>query len=195
MGAGKSSREKILSMKESDLVYRLGVWQTYNEQGEMVIYGFGQQEVRETGSRASNAFSVAYSQARLQAINNIKNFVAEDLVAEEAMDSQEKLREYADGSNAYFSRQKWEQAVKAKQTTLNIATEQVRQWKGVLPVSGTNVAGYVVCWTYKNAQQANQLKQQLENNRNGQSCYGSSGAARQQTTRGKIVITGEEEDL
>ena len=194
-GSGKSSKEKIMSMTESDLVYRLGVWQTYNEQGEMVIYGFGQQEVRETGSRASAAFSRAYSQARLQAVNNIKNFVAEDLVAEEVMDSQEKLREYADGSNAYFTRQKWEQAVKAKETTLNISTEQVRQWKGVHPQSGTNVAGFVVCWTYKNAQQANQLKQQLENNRNGQQGSGSSSAARQQTTRGKIVITGDEEDL
>jgi hypothetical protein len=194
-GSVKSSKEKILSMKESELVYRMGVWQTYNEQGEMVIFGFGQQEVRETGSRASAAFSRAYSQARLQAVNNIKNFVAEDLVAEEVMDSQEKLREYADGSNAYFSRQKWEQAVKAKETTLNIATEQVRQWRGVHPVSGTNVAGYVVCWTYKNAQLANQLKQQLDNNRNTQGGPGSSGAVRQQTTRGKIVITGEEEDL
>ena len=194
-GSAKPSKEKVMSMGVKDLVYRMGVWQTFNEQGEMVIYGFGQQEVRETGSRASAAFSRAYSQARLQAVNNIKNFVAEDLVAEEAMDSEEKLREYADGSNVYFSRQKWEQAVRARESTLNIATEQVRQWRGVHPVSGTNVAGYVVCWTYKNAQQANQLKQQIENNRNALNGSGSSGAARQQTTRGKIIITGEDTDL
>ena len=193
-GAAKQSQHKIMSMKEEDLVYRLGVWQTYNEQGEMVIYGFGQQEVRETGSRASAAFSRAYSQARLQAVNNIKNFVAEDLVAEEAMNSVEKLNEYADGKNVYFSRQKWEQAVKAKETTLNIATEMVRQWKGVHSVSGTTVAGYVVRWTYSNAHQANQLKQQIESNRSIPQ-GGSSNASRQQTTRGKIVITGEEEDL
>jgi len=195
MGSSRSSREKILSMKEADLVYRLGVLPTYNEQGEMVIYGFGQQEVRETGSRASAAYSRAYSQARLQAVNNIKNFVAEDIVAEESMNSVEKLREYNDGSNAYFSRQRWEQAVRAKATTLNIATEQVRQWTGVHPVSGTNVAGYIVCWTYKNAQQANQLRQQLDNNRNPHRNSGASNGARQQTTRGKIIITGEEEDL
>ena len=193
--AAKNSRNTIMTMSEPELVKRLGVWITYNEQGQMVIYGFGQQEVQETGSRASAAFSRAYSQARLQAVNNIKNFVAEDLVANESMQSIEKLREYADGTNAYFSRNKWEQAVKAKETTLNIATEQVRQWKGVHPQSGKSIAGYVVAWTYANAQQANQLKQQLNNQ--GSSSVGSktSNGPHQQTTRGTITVTGGDEDL
>jgi hypothetical protein len=192
--AAKSSRNKVMTMPESELVKYLGVWVTYNEKGEMVVYGYGQQEVRETGSRQSAAFSRAYSQARLQAINNIKNFVAEDLVANETMQSVEKLREYADGSNAYFSRNKWEQAVKAKESTLNLATEQVRQWRGIHPTSKTNVAGYVVAWTYSNAQNANQLKQQI----NGQGNTGSSNstnAPRQQTTRSTITITGDDDDL
>lgn len=192
--AGKDSRSKIMSMPESDLVNRLGVWITYNTQGQMVIYGFGQQEVQDTGSRASAAFSRAYSQARLQAVNNIKNFVAEDIVANESMQSIEKLREYADGTNAYFSRNKWEQAVKAKETTLNIATEQVRQWKGQHPVSGTYVAGYVVCWTYDNAQQARQLKQLLDDQTTVPVNGGAAGP-RKQTTKGKIIITGGDEDI
>lgn len=193
-GTGKSSRNTIMTMPESDLVMRLGVWITYNEQGQMVVYGFGQQEVRETDSRASAAFSRAYSQARLQAVNNIKNFVAEDLVANETLQSVEKLREYADGTNAYFSRSKWEQAVKSKETTLNITTEQVRQWKGVHPTSKTNVAGYVVVWTYDNARQANQLKQQLNGQGTTRTTSGST-VPRQQTTRGVITITGSEEDI
>ena len=161
----------------------------------MVIYGFGQQEVREVGSRQSAAFSRAYSQARLQAVNNIKNFVAEDMVANEAMQNVEKLAEYADGTNAYFSRTKWQQAIKSKESTLNIATQQVRQWKGIHPTSNTNVAGYVVAWTYSNAQQANQLRQQL-NRSNGAMKNGTkNGTIRKQTTKGKITITGEDEDL
>ena len=194
MGAAKSSRNKIMSMSPNDLVMKMGVWVTYNERGEMVIYGFGQQEVREVGSRQSAAFSRAYSQARLQAINNVKNFVAEDIVANEVMQNVEKLAEYADGTNAYFSRTKWQQAVKAKETTLNIATEQVRQWKGVHPTSNTNVAGYVVAWTYSNAQQANKLKQQL--NRSGSIRNGvKNTTVRKPTTKGKITITGNDEDL
>lgn len=193
--SAKSSRNTIMNMSESELVKRMGVWITYNEQGQMVIYGFGQQEVQETGSRASAAFNRAYSQARLQAINNIKNFVAEDLIAYESMQSIEKLREYADGTNAYFSRNKWEQAVKAKETTLNIATEQIRQWKGVHPISNINVAGYVVAWTYSNAQQANQLKQQLNSQGSSQTTTQKDKGHRQQTQKGVITITGSEEDL
>lgn len=193
--AGKDSRSKIMSMPESELINRLGVWVTYNSQGEMVVYGFGQQEVQATDSRASAAFSRAYSQARLQAINNVKNFVAEDIVANESMQSIEKLREYADGTNAYFSRNKWEQAVKSKETTLNLATEQVRQWKGIHPVSKTNVAGFVVCWTSGNAQQASQLKQQFNSTSNSQSGGSTSSGERQPTTKGVIVITGGDEDL
>lgn len=195
-GAAKSSRDRIMQMPVSELVMRLGVLVTYNERGEMVVYGFGQQEVRETGSRQSAAYSRAYSQARLQAINNIKNFVAEDLVANETMESVEKLREYADGSNAYFSSSKWEQAVKAKMTTLNIATEQVRQWKGVHPTSNTGIAGYIVAWTYSNAQEAASLRQQFDNAGNSSSSSRqNSSATRQQTTKGVITITGDDEDL
>lgn len=195
MGASKSSREKIMSMPEKDLVNKLGVWVTYNQQGEMVVYGYGQQEVREVGSRQSAAYSRAYSQARLQAINNIKNFVAEDMIATEAMESTEKLAEYADGSNEYFSRNKWQQAVNSRSTTLNIATEQVRQWRGVHPVSNTNVAGYIVAWTYKNAQKANELSRRINESPNIQTTTIPSEGVRQQTVRGTITITGDDEDL
>ena len=59
LGKAGNSKEKILSMPTSELVMRLGTWVSYNERGEMVVYGFGQQEVRQTGSRQSEAFSRA----------------------------------------------------------------------------------------------------------------------------------------
>ena len=194
MGAAKDSREKILQMEPNDLVYKLGTWITYDNNGKMVVYGFGQQEVRETGSRQSAAISRASSQARLQAINNVKNFVAEDLVAQESQSSIEKLKEYADGTNAYFSQQKWQQAVAAKETTLNLATEQVRTWRAIHPVSNTMVVGFIVAWNVDNAVRAGELKQQLENNQ-GTKGATTSVAPRQQTTKGQIVITGNDEDL
>ena len=194
LGAAKDSREKILQMEPNDLVYKLGTWITYDNNGKMVVYGFGQQEVRETGSRQSAAISRASSQARLQAINNVKNFVAEDLVAQESQSSIEKLKEYADGTNAYFSQQKWQQAVAAKETTLNLATEQVRTWRAIHPVSNTMVVGFIVAWNVDNAVRAGELKQQLENNQ-GTKGATTSVAPRQQTTKGQIVITGNDEDL
>lgn len=195
MGAGKSSQERIMNMTEADLVMHLGTLVTYNSQGQMVIYAFGQQEVRETGQQQSAAFSRAYSQARLQAVNLIKNFVAEDLVANEAQQNIEKIDEYADGTNAYFSRSKWEQAVKSKESTLNIATQPVRQWHGVHPTSKTNVAGCIVSWTPQHAQQANELKQRINSSSQPASNQSVKQATPQPTTRGAITITGSDDDL
>ena len=82
----------------------------------------------------------------------------------------------------------------AKETALNVATEQVRTWRATHPVSNTMVVGYVVAWTVDNAVRAGQLKQQLENNANTNNPTSILGP-RQQTTKGQIVITGENEDL
>lgn len=193
-GAAKNSQNTIMTMPESELVKRLGVWITYNENGQMVVYGFGQQEVRETGSRASAALERAYAQARLYAVDNIKNFVAEDIVADDMKNDEEKMHEYNDGTNAYFSRERWELAVKAKVTTLNIATRRVRQWKTTHPVSQTMVAGCVVVWTADNAQQSNALKQQLNGSPRTSPAV-KRDEPRQQTVRGAITITGSDDDL
>ena len=191
MGKSKSARDRIMNMSTQELVKRFGVLQTFNEQGEMVIFGFGQAEIRSVSSRQSAAARRAYSQARLEAVNNIKNFVAEDFVATEAESNIEKLDEYADGTNAYFSQKKFEQAIKSKETTLNIATAQVRQWREIHPESNANVAGVVVAWTYSHSQQANQLKNQLNKTGNGI----KSNTPRKKTVKGNITITGDDEDL
>ena len=69
----------------------------------------------------------------------------------------------------------------------------VRTWRAVHPISGTTVAGAIVCWTFENAAAARKLRQQIDNN--SRSYGGGSGAPRQQTTKGQIVITGDDDDL
>jgi hypothetical protein len=192
-GAAKASREKVMNTPESDLIYKMGAWATYDENGHMVVYGYGQDEIRESGSRASAAISIAQNKARLYAVNNVKNFVAEDMICKEIIEDVEKFREYSDSTQAYFSRSKFQQAVEARSTTLNIATQNVRTWRAVHPISGTTVAGAIVCWTFENAAAARELRQQIDNN--SRSYGGGSGAPRQQTTKGQIVITGDDDDL
>lgn len=196
IGKVKNSVEKIKGMPEDKLVGKLGAQVTFNSSGEMIIFGYGQQEVRSSGSRQSAAFSRAYSQARLNAVNNIKNFVAEDLVAEESLQNVEKLKEYDDGTQAYYSRQKWEQAVKAKESTLNLATTEIRQWKGKHPVSGHDIAGYVVAWTPSNAAQASQLQNDFQKKEDAISPDGRNAEQqRQQTKKSKTIVTGDEDDI
>jgi len=195
VGNMKNSIDKIKAMPESKLIGKLGAQVTFNSDGEMIIFGFGQQEVKTNSSRQSAAYSRAYSQARLKALNNIKNFVAEDIVANESLTSIEKLREYDDGTNAYFSQQKWKQAVKSKETTLNLPTHEVRKWKAKHPVSGHNVAGVIVAWTPADSQRANQLNNQLNANDQKGNASKKADSTRKQTKKSKITISGEEEDL
>lgn len=198
VGKVKNSVDKFKNMSTNDLVGYMGSKVTFNSDGEMVIFGFGQQEVRSSSSRQSAAFSRAYSQARLKAVNNIKNFVAEDIVANESLQNIEKLREYDDGEQAYFSRQKWEQAVEAKESTLNIATVEVRQWKAKHPVSGHDIAGYIVAWTPAAQQQANQLKDEFSEEAQKAQTQDPSKTGiqtRQQTQKSKTTITGDEDDI
>ncbi len=192
-GKAKNSREKVMTMPEEDLLYKMGSWVTYDENGNMVVYGYGQEEVRETGSRLSAAITTAQNKARLYAVNNVKNFVAEDMICNEVIDDVEKFREYSDGTQAYFSSSKFSQAVEARSTTLNIATQNVRTWRSTHPVSGTIVVGAIVCWTFENAAAARELRQQIDDNSR---LSGGSGAKKgQPTTKGQIVITGDDDDL
>lgn len=189
----KNSLDKIKNTPEEGLVGKMGAQVTFNSDGEMVVFGYGQQEVRTTSSRQSAAFSRAYSQARLKAVNNIKNFVAEDLVANESLTNIEKLKEYDDGDQAYFSRQKWEQAVESKESTLNLATFEVRQWKAKHPISNHDIAGFVVAWSPSNAEQANSLQNEFLDTKKAKDSL--KNANRKQTKKSKTIVTGEEDDF
>ena len=192
-GSAKKSLAKIMAMSNDQLVGRMGSYITFDHKGDMVVYGFGQTEVVATGSRASAAFSRAYSKARLSAVNNIKNFVAEDMIASEVSETNEKFQEFADGTNSYFSQQKWSQAVESKATTLNLPTTMVKKWKGVHPVSKQNVAGVVVMWSPTIANNADALKDTFKDP--GNSGNSKAPAAKPKTKKSTYTITGEEEDI
>lgn len=191
-GSAKNSMDKILGMTPEKLVGRMGTYISYDQNGDMVIYGFGQEEVSATGTRASAEFSRAYSKARLSAVNNIKNFVAEDMIADEINETTEKFQQYADGTDSYFSQQKWSQAVQSKSSTLNLPTTMVRKWKGIHPVSKQNVAGVVVMWSPTIANRADQLKDAFSEPANS---GGNQQAQPQKTKKSNYTITGEEEEL
>lgn len=196
-GSATDSRNKIINMPVEQLIGRMGTYITYDTNGDMVIFGFGQDEVLASGSRASAAFSRAYSKSRLSAVNNIKNFVAESIIADEVMENTEKFNEYADGTNSYFSQQKWSQAVESKSSTLNLTTATVRKWKGVHPVSKQNIAGTVVMWSPTIAMQGDALQESFmeEPEEPASKTGGAEQNQPQKTKKSTYTITGEEEEL
>jgi hypothetical protein len=158
----KKSFSKIKNMPEEKLIMNLGTKVMFNEKGQMVVFGFGQKELRATGKRASAKLQRAQSAARLEAATAIKNFIAEDLVSEEMTETIEKYREYSDSTEAAFQSEKWEQMIKAKSTTIeNLSTTIVRKWRGKHPLSGHDVAGVVVAWSPQSAKRGRDLRQSL----------------------------------
>lgn len=158
----KKSFSKIKNMPEEKLIMNLGTKVMFNDKGQMVVFGFGQKELRASRKRATAALQRAHSAARLEAATAIKNFVAEDLVGEEMTETIEKYREYSDSTEAAFQSEKWEQMIKAKSTTLeNLSTTIVRKWRGKHPLSGHDVAGVVVAWSPQSAKRGRDLRQSL----------------------------------
>lgn len=154
---------KIKNMPEKKLVFNLGTKVLFNSKGQMVVFGFGQKELRASRKRASANLQRAHNAARLEAVTAIKNFVAEDLVSEEMTETIEKYRMYADSTEAAFNSERWQQRIQAKSTTLNnLSAPIVRKWKGKHPLSGHDVAGVVVAWSPQSAKRARDLRQSLQ---------------------------------
>lgn len=204
-GKAKDSMSTIQEMNTEDLVYRLGVWQTYDKNGKMIIFGFGQSEVGKNMA----AYEIAKDKARLIAVDNIKHFVAEDLASAEMMESSEASAEYSSvnendgnsdnsGFSSYFSSDKYEAHIKSAETSFNITTNTVRSWSAKHPANGKEIAGTIVVWTYENAAAGRELKKQFDRNRLD-TADGTAPATKEAEStvvkKGRIVITGDDDDL
>lgn len=157
-GKSKNSIEKLKSLTVEQLVTTLGAKVMWNQEGNRIIVGFGQDGYETGGRRESQKMKNAQSRARLNAVTAIKNFVAEDMVVSETQEKAEKLTEYADGDENIFSAKKWEQSIRSKSTTVDVSgTNVLRKWRGKHPGTGHAVAGVIVVWSYKNRQVAKQM--------------------------------------
>ena len=82
------------------LVSKLGSQIFKDENDNRFVLGFGQSSIRKTKTRQSRAISIGRKKSRLQAVQNIKNFIAEDLVGKEISETVEKISEYQDGEQS-----------------------------------------------------------------------------------------------
>mgnify|MGYP000042557355 CR=1 FL=1 len=102
-------KDKIRNADPKDLLPRMGVLTTVDKDGQSIVLAYGQSEIRKTSSRQSAAESRAFSQAANIARDNLKNFIAQDIALEEITENAEVLSSYADGSQDFFSQNKFEQ--------------------------------------------------------------------------------------
>ena len=95
-------------------------------------------------------FNIGRRKARLQAVENIKNLLAEDLVGKEISETVEKVSEFQDGEQGLYTEDNYSELIQSKRSSIKMNTMNIKDWTGTHPISGTMVVGTVVILTESN---------------------------------------------
>ncbi len=155
LGADKSTLnsstvQNIKVLSSDKLISKLGAQFFKDENGNRFVLGFGQSPVRKTKSRQSNFVNIARKKARLKAVDNIKNLLADDMVGKEISENVEKITEYQDGEEGIYTEDNYSELIKSKRSSVKMNTLKIKDWDGVHPVSNTRVIGTIVILTESN---------------------------------------------
>lgn len=145
----------IKTLGPDKLMSKLGAQFFKDENGNKFVLGFGQSSVIKTQNRQSNMVNIGRRKARLQAVENIKNLLAEDLVGKEISETIEKISEFQDGEQSLYTEDNFSELIKSKKSSLKMNTMNIKDWQGTHPVSGSFVVGTIVILTESNNIQFN----------------------------------------
>lgn len=140
----------VRSMSSDDLISKLGAQFFKDEKGNRFVLGFGQSSVQKSESRQSNYINIGRRKARLQAVENIKNLLSEDLVGKEISESVEKITEFQNGEESLYTEDNFSELIQSKRSSIKMNTMNIKDWKGNHPVSNSMVVGTVVILTESN---------------------------------------------
>ena len=141
---------KIRTMPSEDLISKLGAQFFKDENGNRFILGFGQASVQKSESRQSTFINIGRRKSRLQAVENIKNLLSEDLVGKEISESVEKITEFQDGEQSLYTEDNFSELIQSKRSSVKMNTMNIKDWNGTHPVSNSMVVGTVVILTESN---------------------------------------------
>tara|TARA_B100002052_G_scaffold67060_1_gene60381 strand:+ start:6920 stop:8269 length:1350 start_codon:yes stop_codon:yes gene_type:complete len=135
---------KIMDLEPEKLISKLGSQIFKDENGNRFLIGFGQTSVQKVERNQSRRIQMGENKARLMAVQNIYNFLGEDLVTKEKMTQVEKDIQYVDNSEEYFSEDSYRIMIKSKTGTMQFPTSQIKTWRAIHPVSNHLVVGTMV---------------------------------------------------
>lgn len=156
----------IRTMETEQLVSKLGAQLFKDENGNRFVLGFGQSAIQDSDSRQSAMIDIGRRKARLLAVENIKNFLAEDLVGQEISETVEKITDFQDGSSSIYTEDNYTELIESRRSTVTLNTLNIRDWDGVHPVSNTRLVGSIVILTESNAVNFSGNPTSLGNNSN-----------------------------
>ena len=140
----------LKSLESDKLMSKLGAQFFKDENGDRFVVGFGQSAVQKSEQRQSNFINIGRRKARLQAIENIKNLIAEDIVGKEMDENVEKISEFQDGEQSLYSESNYSELIQSKKSSIKMNTMILHDWQGTHPVSNSFVVGTIVILTESN---------------------------------------------
>lgn len=145
-----STVNKLRSLSPDKLISKLGAQFFKDENGNRFVLGFGQSSVQKSNTRQSSFINIGRRKSRLQAVENIKNLLAEDLVGKEISETVEKISEFQDGEQGLYTEDNYSELIQSKRSSIKMNTMNIKDWTGTHPISGTMVVGTVVILTESN---------------------------------------------
>lgn len=145
-----STVNKLRSLSPDKLISKLGAQFFKDENGNRFVLGFGQSSVQKSNTRQSSFINIGRRKSRLQAVENIKNLLAEDLVGKEISETVEKISEFQDGEQGLYTEDNYSELIQSKRSSIKMNTMNIKDWTGTHPISGTMVVGTVVILSESN---------------------------------------------
>lgn len=181
--AGKSPIAAQVSSDPSVLMSSFGVQQRIDENGDLVLVGFGQAGgVSESKMSARGAKSCA----RQNAMAAIREFAGEQVAVATVAVEAESAEEFASGAEVYMNESAFAERIAAVADAMNIeGIAPLRNMSAKHPLNGRTVYVCAVTWSPKQAMMARRLKQSGANPVAPNAQNGSAGGAASPSTGGK----------
>ncbi len=141
------------------LLFSFGTQARTNEDGELVLVGFGQANPAAANARSVDA---AKRKAQLAAVGAMRQYLGELVTTSSDMMQAESLQEYSDKSQDYANESAFNDRIASEAKSLDMpGILPAYQWKSRHPLLENDTVGVVLVMSVSEALKANKLRERL----------------------------------
>lgn len=159
-GVGKRPIKDQIPADKEVLLSTFGVQQKIDENGNLVLIGFGQAGAVSDSPTSANA---ARNKAKMQAMAAIREFAGESVAVETAALNAESVEEFENAAESYEDVSAYRQNVEAVAKSLKISgIATMKNWECRHPLTGKTIYGAVCSWSPDSAARAQSMKRSMD---------------------------------
>ena len=164
-GVGKRPIKDQIPADKEVLLSTFGVQQKIDENGHLVLVGFGQAGAATDSPQSANA---ARNKAKMQAMAAIREFAGESVAVTTDAINAESVEEFENAAESYEDVSAYSQKVKAVAESLKISgIATIKNWEAKHPLTGRMVYGAVCSWSPESAARAQSMKRAMDSAASG----------------------------